>query len=171
MSHESDARCAVSLTRRVNRRTLGYIEVEGHAVDDSEQSSVPSRRCLPLRAQADVVACRQLLRDIATKLNFSMLGQTMLVTAASELARNTLIHGGGGDFSWEVVSDGIRSGVRVTFADEGPGISDVERAMTDGWTSGKGLGLGLPGAKRLVHEFNLQSSVGKGTQVVITRWK
>lgn len=95
----------------------------------------------------------------------------MLVTAASELARNTLIHGRGGRFSWQVVSAATRRGVRLSFEDEGPGIPDVERAMTNGWTSGNGLGLGLPGAKRLVHEFELQSVPGLGTRVTIVRWQ
>jgi serine/threonine-protein kinase RsbT len=94
----------------------------------------------------------------------------MLATAASELARNTVIHGGGGKFSWEVVGTGAKRGIRLTFEDTGPGISDIGRAMTNGWTSGKGLGLGLPGAKRLVNEFEVQSTPGCGTRVVITRW-
>ena len=95
----------------------------------------------------------------------------MLVTAASELARNTLIHGGGGQFYWEVISVGARRGLRLRFEDEGPGIPDIQRAMTDGWTSGKGLGLGLPGAKRLCQEFNIESKPGRGTRVVIARWQ
>jgi serine/threonine-protein kinase RsbT len=119
----------------------------------------------------DVVTCRQTVRQIAAGLEFSITGQTMLVTAASELARNTLIHGGGGRFSWEVISVGTRRGVRLSFEDEGPGIPDIERAMTDGWTSGTGLGLGLPGAKRLVSEFEVQSTPGQGTRVVITSWQ
>ena len=95
----------------------------------------------------------------------------MLVTAASELARNTLIHGGGGMFSWEVMSAGSKRGIRLSFVDNGPGIADIQRAMTNGWTSGKGLGLGLPGAKRLVNEFEIQSMVGRGTRVVVARWR
>ena len=95
----------------------------------------------------------------------------MLVTAASELARNTLIHGGGGKFSWEVLSVGARRGVRLIFEDNGPGIPDLERAMTNGWSSGSGLGLGLPGAKRLVNEFEVHSAPGRGTRVVIARWR
>jgi serine/threonine-protein kinase RsbT len=118
----------------------------------------------------DVVTCRQTVRQIAAGLEFSITGQTMLVTAASELARNTLIHGGGGRFSWEVISVGTRRGVRLSFEDDGPGIPDIQRAMTDGWTSGNGLGIGLPGAKRLVNEFEIQSTPGRGTRVVITRW-
>jgi serine/threonine-protein kinase RsbT len=95
----------------------------------------------------------------------------MLVTAASELARNTLIHGGGGRFSWAVISAGPRRGVRLSFEDDGPGIPDIQSAMTNGWSSGNGLGLGLPGAKRLVDEFEIHSTVGRGTRVVITRWQ
>jgi serine/threonine-protein kinase RsbT len=94
----------------------------------------------------------------------------MLVTAASELARNTVIHGGGGKFSWQVITAGATRGVRLSFEDDGPGIPDIGRAMTNGWTSGKGLGLGLPGTKRLVNEFDLESLPGRGTRVVITRW-
>jgi serine/threonine-protein kinase RsbT len=119
----------------------------------------------------DVVTCRQTVRQIALELTFSVIGHTMLVTAASELARNTLIHGGGGRFSWEVIGNGARRGLRLIFEDSGPGIPDVSRAMTNGWSSGKGLGLGLPGAKRLVHEFEIQSAPGRGTRVVITRWQ
>jgi serine/threonine-protein kinase RsbT len=111
------------------------------------------------------------VRQLALELDFSATGQTMLVTAASELARNTLIHGGGGTFSWKVVSMGARRGLRLTFEDRGPGIPDLQLAMTNGWSSGKGLGLGLPGAKRLVHEFDVQSVPGSGTRVVIARWQ
>jgi serine/threonine-protein kinase RsbT len=119
----------------------------------------------------DVVTCRQTVRQIAAGLNFSVTGETMLVTAASELARNTLIHGGGGRFTWEAISVGTRRGVQVSFEDDGPGIPDISRAMTNGWTSGKGLGLGLPGAKRLVNEFQIVSTPGRGTRVVIVRWQ
>jgi serine/threonine-protein kinase RsbT len=126
---------------------------------------------LAIGANVDVVTCRHTVRQIAAQLKFSLLGQTMLVTAASELARNTLIHGGGGKFSWKVIRAGGRWGVQLSFEDGGPGIPDIERAMTDGWTSGKGLGLGLPGAKRLVNEFEVRSSPGRGTRVVIVRWE
>jgi serine/threonine-protein kinase RsbT len=126
---------------------------------------------LPLVHDLDVVACRRTVREIAAELKFSVTGETMLVTAASELARNTLIHGGGGRFSWEILRIGTRRGVRLSFEDEGPGIADIPRAMTNGWTSGKGLGLGLPGAKRLVNQFALISAPGRGTRVVITRWQ
>jgi serine/threonine-protein kinase RsbT len=95
----------------------------------------------------------------------------MLVTAASELARNTLVHGGGGRFSWEVLSTANKRGIRLSFEDQGPGIPDMQLAMRNGWTSRQGLGLGLPGAKRLVNEFDIQSTVGRGTRVVVTRWQ
>jgi serine/threonine-protein kinase RsbT len=125
----------------------------------------------PLGEDLDIVACRRAVKQVAARLNFSITGQTMLVTAASELARNTVIHGGGGKFSWEVVELGAKRGVRLTFEDTGPGIADIQRAMTNGWTSGKGLGLGLPGAKRLVNEFEVTSTLGHGTRVIVTRWK
>jgi serine/threonine-protein kinase RsbT len=125
----------------------------------------------PIGDNLDVVTCRQTVREIAAQLSFSITGKTMLVTAASELARNTLIHGGGGRFAWEVISVGARRGVRLFFEDHGPGIADIPRAMTNGWTSGKGLGLGLPGAKRLVNEFEIQSTPGRGTRVAIVRWQ
>jgi serine/threonine-protein kinase RsbT len=111
------------------------------------------------------------VREIAAALDFSVTGKTMLVTAASELARNTLIYGGGGKFTWEVISVGARHGLRLSFEDHGPGIANIPRAMTNGWTSGKGLGLGLPGAKRLVNEFEIHSTPGRGTRVVIVRWQ
>jgi serine/threonine-protein kinase RsbT len=131
----------------------------------------PTSGSLSLSDNLDVVTCRQTVRHIAARLKFSITAQTMLVTAASELARNTLIHGGGGRFSWEVISAGPKRGVRLSFEDDGPGIPDIERAMTNGWTSGSGLGLGLPGAKRLVNEFDVQSTPGRGTRVTITRWQ
>ena len=119
----------------------------------------------------DVVKCRQTVRQMTVELKFSAIEQSMLVTAASEIARNTLTHGGGGRFSWELVDVGLRVGVRLTFEDDGPGIPDIELAMTNGWTSAKSLGLGLPGTKRLVNEFDIESTVGRGTRVVITRWR
>jgi len=107
---------------------------------------------------------------MAQEQGFSLVDQTKIVTAASELARNTLIYGGG-TLKWEMLWNGIKRGLRLTFQDEGPGISDVKLAMMDGWTSGKGLGLGLSGARRLVNEFELNSTVGAGTRVTVTRWK
>src|SRR5882757_2970775 len=104
-------------------------------------------------------------------LSYSAVGSTMLMTAASELARNALVHGRGGEFAWEVIREPKRVGLRLTFEDQGPGIADLDLAMTPGWTSGKGLGLGLSGAKRLVDEFSIESTLGKGTRVVVTRWR
>jgi serine/threonine-protein kinase RsbT len=126
---------------------------------------------LGLHAEQDIVAVRQAVRRLTHELAFSLIDQTKMVTAASELARNTVIHGGGGSMLWEIVHDGVRRGLRLTFEDDGPGIANVELAMMDGWTSGSGLGLGLPGAKRLVNEFSIASQPGAGTRVTIARWK
>jgi serine/threonine-protein kinase RsbT len=105
------------------------------------------------------------------ELGFSLVDQTKMVTAASELARNALIYGGGGTLKWTILNQGAKRGLRLSFEDEGPGIADMDLAMTDGWSSGSGLGLGLTGTRRLVNEFEIQSAPGKGTRVVITRWK
>jgi len=118
-----------------------------------------------------VVLVRQAVRQKAVELGFSLVDQTKIVTAASELARNALIHGGGGMAHIEVVQQGVRRGLRLTFEDRGPGIADLDRAMTDGYTTGSGLGLGLSGAKRLSNEFQIASTPGEGTRVVIARWK
>lgn len=118
-----------------------------------------------------VVNVRQTVRDFALDARLSLVDQTKLITAASELARNMVIYGGGGTVTVEKLVNDVKSGVRVTFTDEGPGIDDVTLALRDGYTTGSGLGLGLGGAKRLVHEFDLQSEKGKGTTIVITRWK
>jgi serine/threonine-protein kinase RsbT len=126
---------------------------------------------LTIGGDGDLVIVRQLVRQRAASLGFSLVEQTKIVTAASELARNTLIHGGGGVVFVRVVNDGVRTGLRLSFEDEGPGIADVERALTDGWTSGTGLGLGLGGSRRLMHDFELRTEQGKGTQVTITRWR
>ena len=126
---------------------------------------------LPLRSEEDIVASRQKVRALTQQLKFSLVDQTKMITAASELSRNTLVHGGGGEMRWELLHDGVRRGLRLHFMDQGPGIPDVKLAMTDGWTSGKGMGLGLPGSKRLVNEFDIQSTPGEGTHVSITRWK
>ncbi|HEX4153439.1 MAG TPA: anti-sigma regulatory factor [Steroidobacteraceae bacterium] len=125
----------------------------------------------PLRNEHDIVLGRQMVRRLAQEAGFSLVDQTKIVTAASELARNALIYAGGGDLKWQTLTDGARRGVRLCFEDHGPGIADADRAMTDGWSSGTGLGLGLSGARRLVNEFELQSTVGVGTRVTITRWK
>jgi serine/threonine-protein kinase RsbT len=126
---------------------------------------------VPLRSEADIVGCRQVVRQLAVGLKFSLVDQTKMITAASELSRNTLVHGGGGQMRWLLVEDGLRRGLRLFFEDEGPGIADLGLALTDGWTSGGGMGLGLPGSKRLVNEFDVRSAPGQGTCVTITRWK
>jgi serine/threonine-protein kinase RsbT len=126
---------------------------------------------LPIRSDADVVAVRQAVRNWAVELKFGLVDQTKMVTAASELARNTLDYGGGGTVLLEVVEDGGRRGLRLTFEDHGPGIPDVDQALRDGFTTGGGMGLGLGGAKRLTHEFAIQTQAGVGTRVTITRWK
>ena len=125
----------------------------------------------PLRSSDDIVRVRRIVRDWAVSLGFSLVDQTKVVTAASELARNAIDHGGGGDFRIESLNNDSRRGLRLTFSDEGPGIVDMEQAMKDGFTTGGGLGLGLGGAKRLVNEFVIDSKPGRGTTVVITRWK
>jgi serine/threonine-protein kinase RsbT len=126
---------------------------------------------LAITHEQHVVAARQLVRQLAQRCGFSLVDQTKLVTAASELGRNTFKYGGGGAMHWEVRHDGGRCGVRLQFVDEGPGIPDLEQAMTDGWTSGAGLGMGLSGAKRLVNDFDIKTEVGRGTTVAIARWK
>ncbi len=126
---------------------------------------------LPLRSEPDIVASRQLVRKLTQQLGFSLVDQTKMITAASELARNTVTYGGGGEMAWDVVEQGLRRGLRLRFRDQGPGIPDIAQALTDGWTSGKGMGLGLSGSRRLVHDFDIQSTVGEGTCVSVTRWK
>ena len=127
---------------------------------------------LPIRTDEDIVRVRQAVRQWAIDLTFSLVEQTKMVTAASELARNALVYGGGGDVTLEALAEGTRrKGLRLCFEDRGPGIPDIERAMTDGYTTGDGLGLGLSGARRLSSEFDIQSEVGVGTKVTIVRWK
>jgi len=126
---------------------------------------------LPIRSENDVVTSRQFVRKLTQQLNFSLVDQTKMITAASELSRNTLIYGGGGDMEWRLRTDSPRPGLTLSFVDRGPGIPDLDLAMKDGWTSGGGLGKGLSGSKRLVNEFELESTVGQGTRVTITRWK
>ena len=126
---------------------------------------------VPVRSEQDIVLARQSVRKIAQGLGFGIVDQTKIVTAASELARNTVIYGQGGEMRWETLEDGGRRGLRLHFVDQGPGIEDISRALTDGWTSGSGLGLGLSGAKRLVNDFEIESAPGRGTRVTITRWK
>ena len=124
-----------------------------------------------VQSAEDVVAIRQAVRQRAVELGFNLVDQTKIVTAASELARNTLQHGGGGRVTIDAVEDFGRRGIRLTFEDEGPGIPDVALAMKDGFTTGGGLGLGLSGARRLSSDFSIESAPGKGTRVIITRWR
>ena len=126
---------------------------------------------LPVRTDQDVVMARQAVRRMTQELGFSLVDQTKMVTAASELARNTVIHGRGGEMHYELLRDGDRQGLRLSFVDEGPGIANVTLALTDGWTTGNGLGMGLSGSKRLVNEFHIESQLGQGTRVTITRWR
>ncbi len=126
---------------------------------------------LSLTTSEHIVIVRQAVRQRAIELGFSLVDQTKLVTAASELARNTIQHGGGGHVVLEVVSDGNRRGLRLAFEDKGPGIADIQLAMKDGYTTAGGLGLGLSGAKRLSNEFAISSTPGRGTRVMIARWK
>jgi|SRR6476620_10913740 len=128
------------------------------------------REVVPIAEEPDVVHVRQRVRARATELHFSLVDQTKIVTAASELARNALTYGGGGSAEIEVLANGAKQGLRVTFVDQGPGIANVAEAMRDGFTTGNGLGLGLGGAKRLVNEFEIESTVGRGTRIAITRW-
>ena len=133
--------------------------------------TVSKTETVPIRSGDDVVRVRQRVRALAIDIGLGLVDQTKIITAASELARNTLDYGGGGEVRPEIVQAGTRKGLRLTFEDQGPGISDIEQAMTDHYTSGKGLGLGLGGAKRLSNEFHIESTPGVGTRVMITRWK
>lgn len=132
--------------------------------------SIDKTEVKPIKTQADIVYVRQAVRDWALLLKFSIVEQTKIITAASELARNALEYGKGGDMTMESLTDGLRKGLRLTFQDQGPGIPNMDLALTDGWTSGNGLGMGLTGAKRLVNEFSIESSTA-GTKVTITKWK
>jgi serine/threonine-protein kinase RsbT len=126
---------------------------------------------VPIRTANDIVLARQLVRRGAQQAGLSLVDQTKVITAASEIARNTLIYGLGGVMTLAIVDDGAHRGVRLTFQDHGPGIPDLELALTDGWTSGGGLGMGLSGARRLVSDFEIHSRVGEGTRVMLARWK
>jgi serine/threonine-protein kinase RsbT len=132
--------------------------------------AVISTETVPVVSEADIVAVRRCVRESAAKLGFSLVDQTKVVTAASELARNTLIHGRGGRMEFSILN-GPRTGIRLVFEDQGPGIPDVDLALRDGFTTGTGLGLGLGGAKRLVNEFEVRSRAGEGTKVTVVRWK
>ena len=133
--------------------------------------SVLKREQLPLKSSNDVVLARQKVRQWAVDLHFSLVDQTKLVTAASELARNALDHGKGGHMVIESLTNGAKAGLRLTFEDQGPGIPDIELALKDGFTSASGMGLGLGGSKRLVNEFSIESEVGKGTKITVARWR
>src|SRR5215468_10780197 len=131
--------------------------------------AVVAAETVAVKTEPDVVAVRRRVREMSAQMGFSLVDQTKIVTAASELARNTIIHGGGGELRLEQLN-GPRNGLRLTFEDNGPGIPDVALALRDGFTTGSGLGLGLGGSKRLVNEFEIASRVNEGTQVSITRW-
>jgi serine/threonine-protein kinase RsbT len=133
--------------------------------------AVAKQASLPISSQEDVVIVRQAVRGLAVDVGLSLIDQTKVVTAASEIARNTLVHGGGGSVLIEQVENSGRRGLRLSFEDHGPGIADIQVALTDGYTTGTGLGLGLGGAKRLSSDFSIRSALGEGTRVVITRWK
>jgi serine/threonine-protein kinase RsbT len=126
---------------------------------------------MSIQSSADIVMVRQAVRKLAVELGFSLVDQTKIVTAASELARNTLDYGGGGTVQLEGLQEGIRKGLRLTFEDSGPGIPDIDLALKDGYTTGGGLGMGLSGTKRLVNEFDIVSRVGEGTRITITKWR
>ena len=132
---------------------------------------VLNREVMPLKTSTDVVLARQRVRQWSVDLKFSLVDQTKLVTAASELARNALDHGQGGSMTVELLSNGSRAGLRLVFEDEGPGIADIDQALKDGFSTGSGMGLGLGGSKRLVNEFSIESEVGKGTRVAVIRWR
>ena len=126
---------------------------------------------LAIRSPEDIVRMRQVVRENAIGQGFSLVDQTKIVTAASELARNIINYGGGGEMALQPLADGPRKGLKLVFSDKGPGIPDIALAMKDGYTTGGGMGLGLGGAKRLSSEFHIESQVGAGTRVTITRWK
>ena len=132
--------------------------------------TVGSPERLPLTGSDDVVRARHRVRELAIELGFDLVAQTKIVTATSELARNTHLHGGGGTLTMTEVVDGSRRGLRLEFTDEGPGIENVQTALTDGWSSGGGLGLGLSGTRRLVDSFAIESEPGRGTRVEVTQW-
>ncbi|MEU8139381.1 ATP-binding protein [Streptodolium elevatio] len=136
----------------------------------SPESAAGTTVTVAIGAAGDVVLARQSARNLALDCGLSLIDQTKLVTAVSELARNTLIHGGGGGMRASIVRDGVRRGVSAVFEDSGPGIADLDLAMTDGWTSGTGLGLGLSGSRRLVDSFEIDTVPGRGTSVAIVKW-
>lgn len=133
--------------------------------------TVEKTETIPIQSDSDIVMVRQKVRASAVQMQYSLVDQTKLVTAASELARNTLEHGRGGTLRIDALQNGITKGLRLTFADQGPGIADIQQALRDGYSTGGGMGLGLSGSRRLVSEFDIQSAPGKGTTVTVTRWK
>ena len=134
-------------------------------------ASPPPSGAMPLREERDSVMSRQLVRKLTQALRFSLVDQPKMVTATSELSRNTVVYGRGGEMRWEVLEQGAKKGLRLVFADKGPGIADLNLALTDGWTSGSGMGMGLSGSKRLVQEFEIDTTIGAGTRVTIARWR
>lgn len=132
---------------------------------------LPDSGSMPLTGENDIVLSRQTVRKLTQALKFSLVDQTKMITAASELSRNTVVYGGGGEMRWQMLTQGVKNGLKLEFEDHGPGIPDVAQALTDGWTSGKGLGMGLSGSRRLVNEFDIRTAVGVGTCVTIVRWK
>jgi serine/threonine-protein kinase RsbT len=135
------------------------------------QMMMQKTETIDIQSSTDVVLVRQSVRQLAVEIGFGLVDQTKIITAASELARNTLDYGGGGTVKLETLQEGRRRGLRLTFEDRGPGIPDIELALKDGFTTGNGLGMGLGGAKRLANEFEIQSVVGEGTRIIIVRWK
>ena len=133
--------------------------------------TLPTEGSMLLATEQDIVMSRQTVRKLTQQINFSLVDQTKMITAASELSRNTVVYGGGGEMRWQVVTKEPKTGLRLAFEDKGPGIPDLTLALTDGWTSGKGMGVGLSGSRRLVNEFDIRTAVGEGTCVTITRWK
>ena len=131
----------------------------------------PTIGSMRLASEQDIVMSRQQVRRLTQQIKFSLVDQTKMITAASELSRNTVVYGGGGEMRWQVVTKEPKTGLRLAFEDKGPGIPDLTLALTDGWTSGKGMGVGLSGSRRLVNEFDIRTAVGEGTCVTITRWK
>ena len=133
--------------------------------------TLPTEGAMVLATEQDIVMSRQTVRKLTQQISFSLVDQTKMITAASELSRNTVVYGGGGEMRWQIVTKGPKTGLRLAFEDKGPGIPDLTLALTDGWTSGKGMGVGLSGSRRLVNEFDIRTAVGEGTCVTITRWK
>lgn len=133
--------------------------------------ALPLHEVIHLRASEDIVRTRQAVRKIMVALGFGLVDQTKMVTAASELARNAIVHGGGGSVRIDALEEGRRTGIRLTFEDHGPGIPDLALAMKDGYTTNNGLGMGLGGSKRLVNEFDIDTRPGEGTRIIVARWK